>query len=224
MVVAAGSGVRLGAGVPKALREVGGRALVAHAVSRLVAGGCTHVVVVARPELFAAFATALADCPVPWACAPGGAERQDSVANGLAEAVRLAPRARVVLVHDAARPFVPAAVVARVVERVRGGAAAVVPAIRVSDTIRVADPADGAHVDRSRLRAVQTPQGFDLPTLIRAHAHVRRTGLPVTDDATACEAIGIPVALVDGDREAFKVTDPFDLLVAEALWSRTGER
>lgn len=222
VVVAAGSGVRLGAGAPKALREVGGRPLVAHAVTALAAGGVTRVVVVTRPELADAFGHALADATVPWTAVAGGAERQDSVANGLAEVRRTEPSARWVLVHDAARPFVPAAMVASVIEALQAGATAVVPAVPVVDTIRVVDPQPGeaSVVDRSRLRAVQTPQGFELTVLTRAHDHVRSAGLSVTDDAMACEAIGATVTLVEGSRDALKVTDPFDLDVAEAVWRR----
>lgn len=222
IVVAAGSGVRLGDGAPKALREIGGRALVAHAVNALAAGGVSHVVVVTRPELADDFGRALADASVAWSTANGGAERQDSVANGLSEAARVVPEARWVLVHDAARPFVPVAVVAAVVAALRSGAAAVVPVIRVVDTIRVADPAPGEPtvVDRSRLRAVQTPQGFERDTLIRAHRYVRDHGLAVTDDAMACEAVGATVTLVPGSRDGLKVTDPFDLEIAEAVWRR----
>ena len=222
IVVAAGSGVRLGAGAPKALREIGDRALVAHAVNALAAGGATRVVVVTRPELAPDFARALADATVPWTAVAGGAERQDSVANGLAEATRLEPTAKLVLVHDAARPFVPADVVSAVLAALRDGALAVVPVIPVVDTIRVVDPSPGetSVVDRSRLRAVQTPQGFDLATLRRAHDHVRSTGLAVTDDAMACEAIGAAVRMVPGSRDGLKVTDPFDLEVAEAVWLR----
>ncbi|QGF23990.1 2-C-methyl-D-erythritol 4-phosphate cytidylyltransferase [Raineyella fluvialis] len=222
VVVAAGSGVRLGEGGPKALRDVGGRALVAHALDSLAGGGVSRAVIVSRAELAAAFADALADAPIPWTLTEGGAERQDSVANGLAEAERVAPDSRYVLVHDAARPFVPASVVAAVIAALRSGASAVIPAIRVIDTIRVADPHPGEAtvVDRSRLRAVQTPQGFDLATLVRAHDHVRSKGLAVTDDAMACEAIGEHVTLVEGSRDSLKITEPFDLLVAEAVWRR----
>lgn len=222
VVVAAGSGVRLGSGLPKALREIGGRALVAHSLDALSVGGVQRAVVVARPELAEEFGRALAGAPIPWTLVAGGAERQDSVANGLAEVARVAPTARHVLVHDAARPFVPGTVVASVISALRSGAVAVIPAVPVIDTIRRLDPAPGesAVVDRSRLRAVQTPQGFDLTVLVRAHDHVRSTGLTVTDDATACEAIGSQVTLVDGSRDSLKVTEPFDLQVAEAVWRR----
>lgn len=222
VVVAAGSGVRLGEGLPKALRTIGGHALVAHSIRALAAGGATRAVVVARPELGPDFAAALADAPIPWTQVAGGAERQDSVAHGLREARRAEPGSRVVLVHDAARPFVPAAVVADVIGGVRDGAPAVIPAVPVVDTLRHLEPTAGqpAVVDRSALCAVQTPQGFDPAVLEAAHAHVRGAGIAVTDDASACEAIDVPVRVVAGSRESLKVTEPFDLVVAEAIWAR----
>mgnify|MGYP003376361238 FL=1 len=85
------------------------------------------------------------------------------------------------------------------------------------DTIREVDEGGSHVVDRSRLRAVQTPQGFDREVLVEAHARLRVTGEHVTDDAAAVEALGWPIVLVEGSREAFKITEPFDLAVAEAL-------
>lgn len=218
-MVAAGSGVRLGAGTPKALREVRGRALVAHAVANLVAGGCTHVVVVTAPELADAFAEVLEDCGAPIRLAAGGAERQDSVANGL-EAIAADPAladSRFVLVHDAARAFVPPSVVARVIAALRAGAVGVIPVLPVVDSIREVTGDSSRVVERAALRIVQTPQGFDRALLVQAHAHVSQNALAVTDDAAALEALGQPVTLVPGAREAMKVTEPFDLRVAELL-------
>jgi 2-C-methyl-D-erythritol 4-phosphate cytidylyltransferase len=146
---------------------------------------------------------------------PGGATRQASVQCGL-EA--LSSGVRVVLVHDAARCFAPAEMFARVAAAVVENVRAVVPAVPVTDTIRAVD---GANVDRSRLRAVQTPQGFTRDVLTRAHenaaAHADDESLAATDDAGLAERIGETVHLVDGDPLAFKVTSPLDLLLAEAL-------
>ena len=219
IVVAAGSGSRLGAAVPKALVEVAGVPLVARAVAQLAAGGVTDAVVVVPADERAAFAAVLAGTPIPVVITDGGAERQHSVANGLAALPTGEGEAseQVVLVHDAARAFVPAEVVARVIAAVREGADAVIPAIAVSDTIREVHDAGSAVVDRSRLRAVQTPQGFRRGVLAEAHAALADTGTIVTDDAAAAEYLGSVVALVEGSRRSFKVTDPFDLLVAEAL-------
>jgi 2-C-methyl-D-erythritol 4-phosphate cytidylyltransferase len=124
-------------------------------------------------------------------------------------------RYRIVLVHDAARCLVPPSVVAAVIEAVAEGAPAVVPGLPVVDTIR-ALAADGGSrtLDRTTLRAVQTPQGFPAEVLRRAHA---AGDAGATDDAGMVEALGLPVTLVPGDPRAFKVTSPLDLRLAEAL-------
>ena len=93
-----------------------------------------------------------------------------------------------------------------------------IPVVPVVDTIRERTGEESSRVvDRSRLVGVQTPQGFDLGTLRRAHAEAAARGLEVTDDAAVCEAIGLPVHLVAGSREAHKVTEPLDVLLAEAI-------
>ncbi|MDO5683797.1 MAG: 2-C-methyl-D-erythritol 4-phosphate cytidylyltransferase [Propionibacteriaceae bacterium] len=222
-MAAAGSGSRLGGEVPKALRLLSGIPLVAHSVARLAAGGVDRVVVIVADGLQADFERALADAPVPWQLVVGGSERQHSVRRGLAAIDRAGP-AGVVLVHDAARPLVPATVVASVIEAVRAGHQAVVPALPVVDSIRRLvprpdGPAGSEVVDRAPLRAVQTPQGFAYATLVAAHEHVARSGLAVTDDAACCEAIGETIHLVEGSRLAMKVTEPTDLVVAEAFWA-----
>ena len=121
--------------------------------------------------------------------------------------------------HDAARALTPPGMIRAVIGAVAAGAPGAVPVLPVVDSIREQTAGGSVVVDRAPLRIVQTPQGFDLPTLVRAHALVAERGLVVTDDAAAVEALGLPLALVAGDRRAFKVTDPFDLLVAEALLS-----
>ncbi|HEY3407976.1 MAG TPA: 2-C-methyl-D-erythritol 4-phosphate cytidylyltransferase [Propionicimonas sp.] len=219
LVVAAGSGSRLGGDIPKALRELDGRPLVSHSLEGLAAGGVDRAVIVIAPGLDDDFAGVVAGSPIPARCVHGGAERQDSVLNGLA-AIAADPDlsdARYVLVHDAARALVPADVVRRVIEALVGGAVAAIPVLPVVDTIREVTATGSATVDRSRLRAVQTPQGFARDVLERAHRLVTDKGLQVTDDAAAVEALGYPVVLVPGDREALKVTEPLDLLFAEAI-------
>ena len=211
IVVAAGSGVRLGGEVPKAVRVLAGRPLVSWSVEALAAGGVTEVVVVVGDGLQDVFTAALKDAPIPYRLVVGGATRQESVSRGI-EAL---PAGAVVLVHDAARPLVPAEVVRGVVAAVRSGAAAVIPVVPVSDTIRQVVEAGSVVVDRSGLRAVQTPQGFARDALVRAHAAA--DGLEFTDDAAVCEACGYEVVLVPGSREALKITEPYDLAVAEAI-------
>lgn len=211
ILVAAGSGVRLGGEVPKAVRPLAGRPLVSWSVAALAAGGVTEVVVVVGDGLADVFAEALEDAAIPWRLVTGGATRQESVARGIAAL----PEGEIVLVHDAARPLVPADVVRGVVEAVRSGAAAVIPVVPMSDTIRQVTGAGSVVVDRSTLHAVQTPQGFARGVLVRAHAAA--AGSDYTDDAAVCEASGYTVLLVPGSREALKITEPYDLAVAEAI-------
>ncbi|MEV6282883.1 2-C-methyl-D-erythritol 4-phosphate cytidylyltransferase [Kribbella sp. NPDC051770] len=217
IIPAAGLGLRLGGEAPKALREVGGESLLVHAVrglSAATAAGLSCFVVAVPPgtedvvgKLLDPYVGA-ADLRI----VAGGAERTDSVKAAL----ELVPVDGIdcVLVHDAARSFVPVAVIERVVDAVRGGAPAVVPVIPVTDTIKRVGPC-GEVVetpDRSALVAVQTPQGFDPELLRRAHSG---GGAGATDDAMLCERLGVTVQTVEGSEDAFKVTRPRDLLLAE---------
>jgi 2-C-methyl-D-erythritol 4-phosphate cytidylyltransferase len=143
----------------------------------------------------------------------GGDTRQASVAAGLAA---LADDVEFVLVHDVARPFVPASVIAAVVAELLAGADAVIPVVALHDTVRRIGP-DGALdgvVDRSTLVAVQTPQGFRREVLAAAH---ESADAQATDDAALVEALGYKIVDVPGADEAFKITTPADLARAEAL-------
>lgn len=215
LVAAAGSGSRLGGGVPKALRPLADTPLVTHSVRRLAAGGVQRAVVIVPVGMHDRFRAALADAPIPCALVTGGSERQHSVRLGL----QAAGDAAVILVHDAARPLVPPAVVGAVIDSVRAGQVAVVPVLPVVDSIRQVTREGSVVVERGPLRGVQTPQGFAYATLVEAHDHVARLGLEVTDDASCCEAAGHPVELVPGSRLAMKVTEPIDLVIAEALFA-----
>lgn len=218
VVVAAGSGVRLGGTTPKALRQIAGKTLVRHSVEMLVAAGVHAVVVVIAEAQRADFETALAGVGVPVELVSGGVERQDSVRAGLAGLATLLPAARIVVVHDAARPLVPESVTREVIAAVSRGAVAVIPVVAVTDSIRLVEGDTSIVVDRSPLRAVQTPQGFRLSELRAAHELVHRGDLHVTDDAAACEVAGHHVELVAGSRESIKITESLDLAVAEAIW------
>lgn len=154
----------------------------------------------------------------------GGATRQESVRLGLAA---VPAGTRVVLVHDAARPLVPVEVVDAVAAAVRAGAEAVVPAVPLADTVKRVDPQPAGTPepvldtpDRATLRAVQTPQGFDLAALVEAHDKAVAEGAEVTDDAGLIERSGGRVVVVPGHEEAFKVTRPLDLVLAEAVLAR----
>ena len=227
VIPAAGRGVRLGPGAPKALRALGGTPMLIHAIRAMAASRAVSLVVVVAPPDGAAEVRTLLDAHAlpertDFLVVPGGESRQQSVRLGLDA---LPPGYDIVLVHDAARPLVPVDTVDAVIEAVRDGAVAVVPALPLADTVKqvrpAAEPGEPEPVvttpDRSLLRAVQTPQGFDRATLERAHETV--TG-GVTDDAGMVEQLGLTVVAVPGHEEAFKVTRPLDLVLAEAVLAR----
>ena len=220
-MVAAGSGSRLGASLPKALVPLDGISLVRRSVDNFARAGVQRIVVTIPSGLESAFATALEGTDIPVTCVVGGQRRQDSVRLALDALAGLEEQASV-LVHDAARPLVPAMVVSRVVGALRDGALAVVPTLAVVDSIREVSGESSVVVDRARLRAVQTPQGFAFGTLRDAHVHVNAVGIDVTDDAAACEATGVNVVLVEGDRLCLKITEAIDLSLAEAMLSLEG--
>jgi len=211
ILVAAGDGQRLGAGVPKAFCSVAGRTLLEHAAQRFASHpDVRDLVIVAPPMLIESAASLVAGAVV----VGGGATRQESVARGIAA---LADDIDAVLVHDVARPFVPAAVITRVLAALAGGAEAVIPAVALVDTVKRVDLSDAVTetLDRSALRAVQTPQGFRRSVLVAAHAASDRPG--ATDDAALVEARGVRVVVVAGADELFKITRPWDLALAETV-------
>jgi 2-C-methyl-D-erythritol 4-phosphate cytidylyltransferase len=217
LVAAAGLGVRLGAGGPKALRHLAGEPLLVHAVRRVVAAPSVGCVVVAAPAAeVPAVRLLLAACvppDLPVEVVAGGASRQASVAAALAA---VPAGYDIVLVHDAARALAPTGLVERVAAAIRAGHAVVIPVLPVVDTIKQVDLSGGVvgTVDRAALRAVQTPQGFRRSVLAEAHAAAVDEH---TDDAGLAEKLGVPVATVPGDEAALKITRPFDLVVAESL-------
>ncbi|MEV5318627.1 2-C-methyl-D-erythritol 4-phosphate cytidylyltransferase [Streptomyces sp. NPDC052687] len=227
VIPAAGRGVRLGPGAPKALRALNGTPMLVHAVRAMAASRAVSLVVVVAPPDGAAEVKSLLDTHAlpertDFVVVPGGDSRQESVRRGL-DAVP--PGHGIVLVHDAARPLVPVDTVDAVIDAVRAGARAVVPALPLADTVKEVEPAAVAGEpepvlatpSRTRLRAVQTPQGFDRATLVRAHETVTDD---VTDDASMVERLGVQVVVVPGHEEAFKVTRPLDLVLAEAVLAR----
>jgi 2-C-methyl-D-erythritol 4-phosphate cytidylyltransferase len=222
LVAAAGRGERLGPGMPKALRPLGGVPMLVHAVRALASSRVVDIVVVAAPEDSAESVQSMLtgqSFGAEVVVITGGDTRQDSVARAL---LTLPDDVDVVLVHDAARPLVPGELVAAVVAAVRHGHPAVVPGLLVVDTIKQVDGNSDVQrtVDRSELRAIQTPQGFDRHVLQRAHASVDLDDSPASDDAFLVERLGLPVHVIPGHEEAFKVTRPFDVVMAEAVLAR----
>ncbi|MFF4449165.1 2-C-methyl-D-erythritol 4-phosphate cytidylyltransferase [Streptomyces sp. NPDC001502] len=229
VIPAAGRGVRLGPGAPKALRALGGTPMLIHAVRAMARSRAVSLVVVVAPPAEAAeVRLLLGEHTLPerteLLVVPGGETRQESVRAGLDA---LPPDITSVLIHDAARPLVPVDTVDSVVEAVRDGAPAVVPALPLADTVKEVEPGKPGEPepvlgtpDRARLRAVQTPQGFDLATLRRAHAAIAVDGEGATDDAGMVERLGVTVMVIPGHEEAFKVTRPLDLVLAEAVLAR----
>lgn len=221
VIVAAGRGTRMGPGVDKLFLEVAGRPVVAHAWARFdAAPGVDEIVLVVRAGMEDAFAEMAEELGArkPWRLAPGGAERQDSVWNGLSA---VAAGTEIVAIHDGARPCTAAALIAATIAAARETGAAVA-AQRVVDTLKEDDSGGriARTVDRSRLWAVQTPQTFRLDVIRSALAAVRERGLHVTDDTAACELIGQPVALVESAAPNPKVTVPGDLPYIEWLLAR----
>ncbi|THJ65082.1 2-C-methyl-D-erythritol 4-phosphate cytidylyltransferase [Arthrobacter echini] len=226
IVVAAGSGQRLGHGIPKARVLCGGLTLLEHSLRAVVASKVAEHVVVVLPAhddvLPDVVARVAADGPgTPRILTvTGGATRTSSVSAGLRA---LPDSIGTVLVHDAARALTPPGVFARVAAAVSTDAGAVIPVLPVADTIKMIEGDLVTRTpDRAALRAVQTPQGFDAVALIDAHASTAAGGPAITDDAMLMEALGIPVHVVDGDPLAFKVTTPLDLVIAEAVLARAG--
>jgi 2-C-methyl-D-erythritol 4-phosphate cytidylyltransferase len=196
--------------------------MLVHAVRALASSRVVDIVVVAAPEDSAESVSAMLtgqSFGAEVVVVTGGDTRQESVARAL---LTLPDDVDVVLVHDAARPLVPGEVVTAVAAAVRQGHPAVVPGLAVVDTIKQVDDASDVvrTIDRGPLRAIQTPQGFDRHVLQRAHASVDLDDSPATDDAGMVERMGLPVHVIPGHEEAFKVTRPFDVVMAEAVLAR----
>lgn len=233
LIAAAGRGTRLGADLPKAFVTLRGRSLVERSIAAMMTAEVVDDIIVLVSADMVDYATELlgkrgilgrkgetdASSPHPSVrIVRGGGERAESVWSGLRS---IKEDDGVVLVHDAARALTPPGLIVRVARKVREGAPAVIPVMPVTDTIKeVAGDRVAGTPDRSRLRAVQTPQGFDLRALREANQAYFGSGDPefmATDDASLMEWFGTPVSCVAGDPMAFKVTTPVDLVLARTI-------
>ena len=220
VLVAAGSGSRLGGDRPKAFAGLAGRPLLAESLARLDASDWIDTIVVAAPEGWEEPTILLAEELVASkvaAVVTGGETRAESVRAALEE---VADDALVVLVHDAARPLVGLGTIDRVVASVRAGTPAIA-ALPVVDTLKetAADGAIVRTVDRTSLWRAQTPQGFPRALLVEAHRRAREERIAATDDAALCERLGHVVRVVRGSERALKVTEPGDFARVEALYA-----
>jgi 2-C-methyl-D-erythritol 4-phosphate cytidylyltransferase/2-C-methyl-D-erythritol 2,4-cyclodiphosphate synthase len=219
LIVAAGSGSRMGSGVPKQFRPIGGKPVLAHAVEAFARHpGVDNIEIVVGPDQQELAAAALEELGIADPIA-GGPTRDASVRNGL-DAIS----SGIVLVHDAARPFCPPEVIDRLLDALRDHPGAV-PVLPASDTLARAGETLGEPIDRANAVRVQTPQAFDTDVLRSAYASW--SGPPPTDEATVVRAAGHSVAAVEGDPALDKLTTPADWRRAEAmlaarLVSRTG--
>jgi 2-C-methyl-D-erythritol 4-phosphate cytidylyltransferase / 2-C-methyl-D-erythritol 2,4-cyclodiphosphate synthase len=219
VVVAAGQGQRLGAGIPKAFVDLVGRPLLTHAIESIIALPDLAQLILAVPESHLVEAaeigsSLIAELPIDFEVVLGGETRQASIANALAE---LSDQAEVVLVHDAARALAPTSLFSSVAKTVRETKTSALPVMRVVDTIKRIDGETILEtVDREVLRSAQTPQGFISAQLRKAYAE---TETEYTDDAALMQAAGHQIVAVPGDERAFKITTPADLAAAELRFS-----
>lgn len=219
VVVAAGQGSRMQAGGNKLFLPLAGRPLLHHTLTNLAKSplvGGLHLVL--RPgeegliqDMFARFGA----LPQVKSLIPGGAERPDSVRQGLRHLQSLG-LGGVVMVHDGARPLVKPALIERLFRAAFEGACSL-PVLPVADTTRQVNESKSFVVDRSQLRLTQTPQAFPLAWVEEVFFATQAQGLHLTDEGAYFEAAGKPVTLVPGDPFAKKITEPADLAWAEAM-------
>lgn len=223
ILVAAGDGNRLQAGIPKALVKISRKTLLEHALENILQVQDLVQVVVAshedRVEEFATIARAFAGDKVELAFTLGGLSRQGSIANAIKE---VSSSADVVLIHDVARCFAPASVFDRVAQAVIETGSAVIPVLAVVDTIKsVNQDVVLGTVDRDGLRIAQTPQGFPREQIMKGYESATSD---FTDDASLLQAQGVLVSSVLGDAMAFKITVQADLDYAELLLGNSVEQ
>ena len=214
VIVAAGSASRMG-GIDKVMAPLHGKPMIVHTARAFQnCEAIKEIVIVTREDLIAPIMELCQGFDKVKSVVLGGSSRQESVGNGLS---MLSEEMELAAIQDGARPLITDAVIDRVV-RAANSYAAAIPAIPVKDTVKICG---GGLVestpDRSTLRAVQTPQVFDIDLLRTALSNAEEKNLSVTDDCSAVEQLGMKVKVVEGDEFNLKVTTPIDLRIAEML-------
>ena len=221
LIVAAGSGSRMGGDRNKLLMPLAGRPLLAWTIDAVMqADLISWVGVVGQPIDQDEIMEIVAESPKPVAWIQGGASRQESVQRGLA-AMPLSVEH--VIIHDGARCLVEPSLIDACAKAVSEGEA-VIAATPVTDTIKRVNVQGviSSTPERKELWAAQTPQGFSLDALKRGHSEANRKGWSVTDDASLFERLGWPVRVLESSPSNIKVTTPFDLIVAESVIAKRG--
>jgi 2-C-methyl-D-erythritol 4-phosphate cytidylyltransferase len=218
VIVAAGKGTRMGPGIDKLFLEVSGRPIIAHTWAAFDSSpDIDHIVLVIRSDLQPDFdeLAKIYHFQKPFSYAAGGAERQNSVWNGL---LRVPPQTEIVAIQDGARPCTTHKIIADCIAAAHEVGAAVA-AQRVTDTLKEIGESNliARHLDRSKLWAVQTPQVFRKPIIRKALDEALKSRVLITDDTAACEFIGQPVKLVESTTPNPKATSPSDLPYLELL-------
>lgn len=209
VIVGGGSGSRLGSDLPKAFVSLGGKPLYQYSLETFASYPRMREVIFVSPEAFCAKI-----CHDGVTVVGGGVTRQDSVWNGLCA---LSDAIDVVLIHDAARPFISARVIDRLLAAVGEGVGAIA-ALPLNDTVKLSRGDSVLEtLDRSCLWVAQTPQAFPVPLLKEAYARATAEKWEVTDEASMAERLGATVRLIPGDSRNFKITTPDDLALAETL-------
>lgn len=214
VIVAAGSASRMG-GIDKVMAELGGVPMIVRTVRSFQQSDViSEIVIVTRPDLIVRITSLCGKFDKVKAVVAGGTSRQESVALGMSA---LSRKVKLVAIQDGARPLITSEVIERTVRAAHTyGAAA--PAVPVKDTIKTVRGGVVVETpDRAGLRAVQTPQVFDIDLLRGALKKAQQDGAAVTDDCSAVERMGMSVRLVEGDERNIKVTTPIDLKIAELL-------
>jgi 2-C-methyl-D-erythritol 4-phosphate cytidylyltransferase len=214
VIVAAGTASRMG-GIDKVMAPLEGEPMIVRTVRTFQNSDViSEIVIVTRPDLLETVAELCREMDKVQAVVAGGSSRQESVCNGLAA---LSPKMKLAAVQDGARPLISGELIDRVVRAAHTyGAAA--PGIPVKDTVKIVTGGIVERTpDRNTLRAIQTPQVFDVDLLQGALEKAKVDGAEVTDDCSAVERLGMSVRIVDGEERNMKITTPLDLAVAKML-------